>query len=116
MVQAAELAKYDAIFDVAKEPNGKIGGAKAAAVLRRSGLPDATLYQVWSLVDVHTVGEVDRQWFALAMWMTARAKRGQPLPRTGEPLPLEMVPPSQRAAYSGFLRAGLRRSPGSTRR
>ena len=25
MVQAAELAKYDAIFDVAKEPNGKIG-------------------------------------------------------------------------------------------
>ena len=96
VVQAAELAKYDAIFEVAKEPNGKVGGAKAAAVLRRSGLPNATLYQVWSLVDVHTAGEVDREWFALAMYMTARAKRGQPLPRTDEPLPMEMVLPSQR--------------------
>jgi len=103
VVQAAELAKYDAIFDVAKEPNGKIGGAKAAAVLRRSGLPNATLYQVWSLVDVHTAGEVDREWFALAMFMTARAKRGQPLPRTDEPLPMEMVPPSQRAAYASLV-------------
>ena len=53
-VPAADLAKYDAIFEVAKGADGKICGAKAAAVLNRSGLPRETLRAVWSLVDVCT--------------------------------------------------------------
>ena len=82
MVPAADLAKYDAIFEVAKGADGKICGAKAAAVLNRSGLPRETLRAVWSLVDVCNAGKIDREWFALAMHLAARARRGKPLPHS----------------------------------
>jgi hypothetical protein len=102
-VPAADLAKYDAIFDVAKEADGKISGTKAAAVLNRSGLPRETLRAVWSLVDICNAGKIDREWFALAMHLTARARRGKPLPPAGLPLPLELVPLSQRREYATLV-------------
>ena len=107
-VPAADLAKYDAIFDVAKEADGKISGTKAAAVLNRSGLPRETLRAVWSLVDICNAGKIDREWFALAMHLAARAKKGSTLPRSDQPLPLELVPPTQRPEYAKLVEQAWR--------
>ena len=111
---ASEVAKYDAIFEIAQEADGSglIGGAKAAAVLNRSGLPTATLYAVWSLVDVRNAGKIDREWFALAMHLAARARRGEPLPPSDQPLPLELVPPSQRREYAKMVEQAWRAKQG----
>ena len=46
-----------------------------------------------SLVDVKKDGQLNQDWFAVAMHLTMRTKRGEPLPKT---LPLEFVPPSSR--------------------
>ena len=75
---------------------GKVSGAKVAPVLKRSGLPTATLHTVWALVDVEKDGFLDRDWFAVAMYLTMRTKRGEPLPPKDEPLPIELVPPAHR--------------------
>ena len=107
-VPAADLAKYDAIFEVAKGADGKICGAKAAAVLNRSGLPRETLRAVWSLVDVCNAGKIDREWFALAMHLAARARRGKPLPPADLPLRLELVPVSQRREYATLVEQAWR--------
>ena len=47
---------------------------------------------LWNLVDVNS-GVLDRDYFAVAMHLTMRTKRGQPLPTT---LPPELVPPAHR--------------------
>ena len=103
-----DLAKYDAIFEVAKGADCKICGAKAAAVLNRSGLPRETLRAVWCLVDVCNAGKIDREWFALAMYLAARARQGEPLPPADLPLRLELVPLSQRREYATLVEQAWR--------
>ena len=95
-VSAADKVKYDTIFDQMGPEGGTVSGAKVAPVLKRSGLPTATLHTVWSLVDVHKDGQLDRDWFAVAMFLTMRTKRGEPMPPKDQPLPIEIVPPSHR--------------------
>jgi len=92
-VSEADKAKYDSIFVQMQPEGGKVSGAKVAPVLKRSGLPTSTLHTVWSLVDVKKDGQLDQDWFAVAMHLTMRTKRGETLPKT---LPLEFIPPSSR--------------------
>ena len=96
-MSAADKAKYDQIFEqMGPEEGGKVGGGKVAPVLKRSGLPTATLHTIWSLVDVSKDGELDSDWFAVAMYLAMRTKKGEPLPSKDQPLPVEIVPPSHR--------------------
>jgi len=92
-VSEADKAKYDSIFAQMQPEAGKVSGAKVAPVLKRSGLQNTTLHSIWSLVDVNKDGFLDDDWFAVAMHLTMRTKRGDPLPKT---LPLDCVPPSAR--------------------
>jgi hypothetical protein len=92
-VSAADKDKFDAIFAQMGPENGHVGGAKAAPVLKRSGLQQGLLRDIWSLVDVKKDGLLDSDWFAVAMHLTMKAKRGQPLPDT---LPRDLVPPKDR--------------------
>ena len=66
---------------------------KVAPILKQSGLSTELLRDVWNLVDVARDGLLDADYFAVAMHLTMRAKRGVPLP---EKLPPELVPPKHR--------------------
>ena len=92
-VSEADRAKYETIFLQMQPDDGKVPGTKVAPVLKRSGLPTATLHAVWALVDVGNAGKLDADWFAVAMHLTMQTKRGEPLPKT---LPPECVPPKDR--------------------
>uniref|UniRef100_A0A7S4B5X4 Uncharacterized protein n=1 Tax=Chrysotila carterae TaxID=13221 RepID=A0A7S4B5X4_CHRCT len=92
-VGEADKQKYDSIFAQMQPDNGKVSGAKVAPVLKRSGLPNSTLHAIWSLVDVNKDGFLDDEWFAVAMHLTMRIKRGDPLPKE---LPTEYIPPAAR--------------------
>ena len=43
----ADKQKYDSIFEQMQPEGGKVSGQKVAPVLKRSGLPNATLHTVW---------------------------------------------------------------------
>ena len=51
-ISTAEKAKYDSIFGQMQPEDGRVGGAKVAPVLKRSGLSNAVLRDIWNLVDV----------------------------------------------------------------
>ena len=92
-VSASEKAKFDAIFAQMGPENGLVSGAKVAPVLKQSGLTNDSLKAIWNLVDTMKDGVLDADYFAVAMHLTMRTKRGHPLP---EVLPPELVPPAHR--------------------
>ena len=92
-VTSAEKTKYDSIFEQMQPEDGKVCGSKVAPVLKRSGLDQAVLRDIWNLVDVNEDGLLDADWFAVAMHLTMKTKRGEPLPTT---MPEALIPPSSR--------------------
>jgi hypothetical protein len=92
-VSEADKEKYDTIFAQMGPEGGKVTGPKVAQVLKRSGLPNQTLRSIWSVVDFRNAGELDADWFAVAMHITMRTKRGEPLPAE---VPPDFVPPAYR--------------------
>ena len=58
---------------------------------RKSGLGNEKLRDIWNLVDVMKDGVLDADYFAVAMHLTMKVKKGQPLPTA---LPPELVPPA----------------------
>ena len=70
-----------------------VSGTKVAPVLKRSELTNDMLRDIWNLVDTSKDGMLDADYFAVAMHLTMKAKRGQPLPET---LTLELIPPKHR--------------------
>jgi hypothetical protein len=92
-VTRADKSKYDSIFEQMQPEDGKVGGSKVAPVLKRSGLDQAVLRDIWYLVDVNEDGLLDADWFAVAMHLTMKTKRGEPLPLS---LPEALIPPSCR--------------------
>ena len=92
-VSSKEKAKYDTIFEGMSPNDGKVSGSKIAPVLKRSGLPTATLHNIWNLVDVAQDGALNSEWFAVAMHLTMKTKRGEPLAET---LSADLIPPSAR--------------------
>ena len=92
-VSESQRAKFDAIFAQMRPEEGVVSGAQVAPVLKRSGLSTELLRDIWNLVDLRQDGTLDSELFAVAMHLTMRSKRGQPLPAQ---LPLELVPPKHR--------------------
>jgi len=92
-VTSAEKSKYDSIFSQMQPEGGRVSGGQVAPVLKRSGLETSTLKLIWNLVDVNNLGTLDADWFAVAMNLTMRVKRGGTLPDT---LPADLVPPKDR--------------------
>ena len=93
VVSAADKAKFDAIFSQMQPEDGVVGGAKVAPVLKKSGLAQDVLRDIWTLVDVHKDGVLDADWFALAMHLAMKTKRGHALPPALSP---EHIPPKDR--------------------
>jgi epidermal growth factor receptor substrate 15 len=91
-----EKASYDVQFD--KVDTGKLGiitGDQAVTFFSDSGLPSEILAQIWELSNVRKQDTLNRDEFAVAMFLikTQRGKRVFDLPQE---LPTNLIPPSLR--------------------
>ncbi|XP_056671138.1 epidermal growth factor receptor substrate 15 isoform X2 [Monodelphis domestica] len=96
-VKTEEKAKYDAIFDSLSPVDGFLSGEKVKPVLLNSKLPVDILGRVWELSDIDHDGMLDRDEFAVAMFLVYCALEKEPVPMS---LPPALVPPSKRKAVS----------------
>ncbi|XP_021797175.1 epidermal growth factor receptor substrate 15 isoform X3 [Papio anubis] len=96
-VKHEDKAKYDAIFDSLSPVNGFLSGDKVKPVLLNSKLPVDILGRVWELSDIDHDGMLDRDEFAVAMFLVYCALEKEPVPLS---LPPALVPPSKRKTVS----------------
>uniref|UniRef100_A0A7M4FPV3 Epidermal growth factor receptor pathway substrate 15 n=1 Tax=Crocodylus porosus TaxID=8502 RepID=A0A7M4FPV3_CROPO len=96
-VKLEDKAKYDAIFDSLNPVNGLLSGEKVKPVLLNSKLPVDILGRVWELSDIDHDGMLDRDEFAVAMFLVYCALEKEPVPMS---LPAALVPPSKRKIVS----------------
>ncbi|XP_063153998.1 epidermal growth factor receptor substrate 15 isoform X2 [Candoia aspera] len=96
-VKIEDKAKYDAIFDSLNPVNGLLSGDKVKPVLLNSKLPVDVLGRVWELSDIDHDGMLDRDEFAVAMFLVYCALEKEPVPMS---LPPALVPPSKRKGIS----------------
>ncbi|XP_068095167.1 epidermal growth factor receptor substrate 15 isoform X2 [Hyperolius riggenbachi] len=92
-VKVEEKAKYDAIFDSLSPVNGLLSGDKVKPVLLNSKLPVEVLGRVWELSDIDHDGLLDREEFAVAMFLVYSALEKEPVPMV---LPPALVPLTKR--------------------
>ncbi|CAL8308227.1 unnamed protein product [Lota lota] len=93
VVKAEEKMKFDTIFDSLSPVGGFLTGDKVKPVLLNSKLPLDVLGRVWELSDIDRDGMLERDEFAVAMYLVYRALEGEPVPMS---LPPPLVPPSKR--------------------
>uniref|UniRef100_A0A2K5N9U3 Epidermal growth factor receptor pathway substrate 15 n=1 Tax=Cercocebus atys TaxID=9531 RepID=A0A2K5N9U3_CERAT len=98
-VKHEDKAKYDAIFDSLSPVNGFLSGDKVKPVLLNSKLPVDILGRVWELSDIDHDGMLDRDEFAVAMFLVYCALEKEPVPMS---LPPALVPPSKRKTFVSF--------------
>ncbi|XP_048395435.2 epidermal growth factor receptor substrate 15 isoform X2 [Stegostoma tigrinum] len=96
-VKLEEKAKYDIIFDSLNPVNGFLSGDKVKPVLLNSKLPVDVLGRVWDLSDTDRDGLLDRDEFAVAMYLVYRALEKEPVPFSLSPA---LIPPSKRKKTS----------------
>ncbi|OCT82735.1 epidermal growth factor receptor substrate 15 isoform X2 [Xenopus laevis] len=92
-VKPDEKAKYNVIFDSLNPVNGFLSGDKVKPVLLNSKLSVDILGRVWELSDIDHDGLLDRDEFAVAMFLVYSALEREPVPMS---LPPTLVPPSKR--------------------
>ncbi|XP_048832079.1 epidermal growth factor receptor substrate 15 isoform X2 [Brienomyrus brachyistius] len=93
VVKPEEKLKFDTIFDSLAPVNGMLSGDKVKPVLLNSKLPVDILGRVWDLSDIDRDGMLDRDEFAVAMYLVYRALEKETVPMS---LPPQLVPPSKR--------------------
>ena len=93
---AAYVSKTDSDAVFRLLPGGQEGlvsGVGARDVLLESGLDTGVLRAIWDLSDIDRDGFLDKDEFAVAMYLITQAKHGKPIPAT---LPPNVVPPTKR--------------------
>uniref|UniRef100_A0AAR2IMN8 Epidermal growth factor receptor pathway substrate 15 n=1 Tax=Pygocentrus nattereri TaxID=42514 RepID=A0AAR2IMN8_PYGNA len=96
VVKPEEKLKFDAIFDSLSPVGGMLTGDKVKPVLLNSKLPVDVLGRVWELSDIDRDGMLDKDEFAVAMYLVYRALENEPVPVA---LPPSLVPPSKRKKW-----------------
>ena len=97
-VSLQEKAQFDQIFAKVDTQNlGYITGEQAVGFFSNSRLPEDVLAQIWDLADINSEGQLNRDEFAVAMYLIKqqRSKRDgrDVLPQS---LPSNLIPPSMR--------------------
>ncbi|KAH7155049.1 hypothetical protein B0J13DRAFT_582212 [Dactylonectria estremocensis] len=96
VVTLADKARFDQIYaDLDKTNKGYITGEEAVPFLSQSNLPEDTLAQIWDLSDINSQGQLNRDQFAVAMYLIRQQRGGRSVPLPSA-LPLNLVPPSFR--------------------
>ena len=94
-VDAAAVAMFTKLFTDACAAQGpsvvRLGKAQAGEVLNLSGLPVATLLQIWGLADVDGDDLLDLKEYVICCWLVRRGVQNPPLPL--EPFPNPSLDP-----------------------
>ena len=98
LISSQDKAQYDSIYaTVDTEKQGYITGDQAVSFFSNSRLPENDLAQIWDLADINSEGRLNRDEFAVAMYLIKQQlnKKDAPsvLPQT---LPQNLIPPSMR--------------------
>jgi epidermal growth factor receptor substrate 15 len=94
LITPQEKSKYDQFFSgIDTSNNGYLSGEQAVKFFSDSGLPEDTLASVWDLADINSEGQLNRDEFAVAMYLIRQQRSGAPLPAF---LPPALIPPSMR--------------------
>ncbi|CAG8598233.1 9203_t:CDS:2, partial [Dentiscutata heterogama] len=112
-VTAEDKATYDRYFSSVDVMNkGYLTGDEAANFFMKSRLTPNVLAQIWDLADVRKSGTLNRDEFAVAMYLITKKMNGTILPTT---LPPSLIPPSMRSITTTFpdslTRSGTIKSP-----
>ena len=97
-ISPQDKAQFDRIFATVDTPNrGYITGEQAVGFFSNSKLPEEALAQIWDLADINSEGQLNRDEFAVAMYLI-KQQRGK---RDGrgilpQSLPPNLIPPSMR--------------------
>ena len=97
-VTARDKEMFDQIFGTVDKANrGFITGDQAVEFFSNSRLSEEVLAQIWDLADIHSEGRLNREEFAVAMFLI-RQQRTKKDARDVLPqkLPLNLIPPSMR--------------------
>ena len=85
---------YDQHFEIADQDlDGFVNGLEVKDIFLQSGLPQNMLAHIWSLADMEGAGKLNREQFAVAMWLIKQSLAGIEPPQV---LAQEMIPPSMR--------------------
>ncbi|GFO23099.1 epidermal growth factor receptor substrate 15-like 1 [Plakobranchus ocellatus] len=94
VVTPVEKANSDAMFaTVDTDHDGLVSGAEIRGIMTQSGLPNSVLAHIWGLCDSQSLGKLNADQFALALYLIAQKVKGVDVPAQLTP---EMVPPSMR--------------------
>ncbi|KAF2767515.1 hypothetical protein EJ03DRAFT_147005 [Teratosphaeria nubilosa] len=96
LITLQEKAKYDQFFaSIDTQGRGILTGEQAVSFFSDSRLPEETLAQIWDLADINSEGQLNKDEFAVAMYLIRqqRAPKPSPLPAF---LPPALMPPSMR--------------------
>lgn len=111
LISPQDKTHYDNIFStVDTSKAGIISGDQAVSFFMNANLPEETLAQIWDLADIDADGQLNKDEFAVAMYLV-RLQRGgkEPLPQV---LPLALIPPSMRGGLgAGQMAAAQAVSP-----
>ncbi|KAI1404399.1 hypothetical protein F4819DRAFT_123495 [Hypoxylon fuscum] len=97
LVTPTDKTRFDQFYaDLDKTNKGFITGEEAVPFLSQSGLPEDALAQIWDLADITSEGRLNRDTFAVAMYLIRqqRSRRDVPLPTA---LPPNLIPPLMRS-------------------
>ncbi|KAJ9616923.1 hypothetical protein H2200_000643 [Cladophialophora chaetospira] len=100
-VTPADKARFDSIFaTVDRQGRGFITGDQAVEFFGNARLPEEVLAQIWDLADINSEGQLNRDEFAVAMYLI-RQQRGTKDGRGNLPptLPAVLIPPSMRKQH-----------------
>ncbi|XP_051163488.1 epidermal growth factor receptor substrate 15-like 1 isoform X2 [Leptopilina boulardi] len=101
VVSAEDQTAADKLFLQADmDMDGFVSGGEIKDIFLQSGLPSHKLAHIWTLCDICQSGKLNKEQFALAMWLIKQKLHGVEPPNV---LPLEMVPPSLRKPMESIV-------------
>ncbi|KAL4235983.1 hypothetical protein ACF0H5_004371 [Mactra antiquata] len=94
VVTAAEKSNFDIMFRKADlDMDGFVSGQEIRDIFLQSGLQNNVLAHIWNLCDMKSIGKLNSDQFALAMYLVQQKLKGIDPPTQLTP---EMIPPSLR--------------------
>ncbi|XP_072245665.1 epidermal growth factor receptor substrate 15 isoform X1 [Leuresthes tenuis] len=95
VVSPADKTKYDELFNKTDgDMDGLVSGPEVRDIFLKTGLPSATLARIWELCDIGDIGKLNREQFALALYLiNLKLTKGLEPPQSLSP---EMIPPADR--------------------
>lgn len=96
IITQQEKSQYDRFFaTIDTSSSGIVSGEQAVRFFSDSRLPEETLASIWDLADINSEGQLNKDEFAVAMYLIRqqRVPNAPPLPAF---LPPALIPPSMR--------------------